>query len=132
MAYDETAATRIRAALKNRKGITERKMFGGLAFLLRGNMCCGLLGSDLMLRLGPERAAQALREPYVRAMDFTGKPMKSMVFVAPAGYETDTELRHWLDLATAFAGKLPAKENPAVRRAKSAKQKNGRRAIDSK
>lgn len=118
MAYDETAAARIRAALGGRRHVTERKMFGGLAFLVRGNMCCGLLGSDLLLRLGPEGAAAALREPYVRAMDFTGKPLKSMVFVSAAGCESDGELRDWLGRAVAFAGKLPAKKQGARRRAK--------------
>lgn len=108
MAYDEIAAARIRVMLKNRKRVTERRMFGGLAFLLRGNMCCGLLGSDLMLRLGPEQAAAALRAPYVREMNFTGKSMKSMVFVAPAGYASDADLRDWLDRVVAFVGKLPA------------------------
>lgn len=109
MAYDEPAADRVRALLEIREGYSERKMFGGLCFMLHGNMCCGLLGSDLMLRLGPEAAAAALDEPHVREMDFTGRAMRSMVYVDPAGYASDADLQRWLDRAAAFAATLPPK-----------------------
>ena len=85
MAYDEMLADRVRAAITALDGnVTERKMFGGLAFLLEGNMCCGVLGDRLVLRLG----AEALREPHTRPMDFTGRAMASMMYVAPEGYAT--------------------------------------------
>jgi TfoX/Sxy family transcriptional regulator of competence genes len=109
MAYSETLAQRIREALGKRKGVTERKMFGGLAFLVNGNMCCGVNGDRLMLRLGEEGAAEALGGPHVRPMDFTGKPMKSMVYVEPAGVASDEALRKWVGQAAAFASSLPAK-----------------------
>ncbi len=109
MAYDEPAADRVRALLETRDGYSERKMFGGLCFMLYGNMCCGLVGSDLMLRLGPEAAAAALEEPHVREMDFTGRAMRSMVYVDPAGYASDADLQRWLDRAAAFAATLPPK-----------------------
>ena len=109
MAFSEALAQRIREALGKRKGIAERKMFGGLAFLLNGNMCCGVMGDRLMLRLGEDGAAEALAEPHTRRMDFTGKPMKSMVYVEPAGLASDEALRKWVGQAVAFASSLPPK-----------------------
>jgi TfoX/Sxy family transcriptional regulator of competence genes len=109
MPFSEALAHRIREALGKRKGITERKMFGGLAFLLNGNMCCGVTGDRLMLRLGERGAAEALAEPHARPMDFTGKPMKSMVYVEPAGLASEEALRKWVGQAVAFASSLPAK-----------------------
>lgn len=109
MAYDEELAARVRHVLRRRRGITERKMFGGVAFMLKGNMCCGVLDDVLILRLGPELAAEALEEPHTREMDFTGRPMKSMIYVEPAGYESDEDLREWVDFAVEFAKSLPAK-----------------------
>jgi TfoX/Sxy family transcriptional regulator of competence genes len=109
MAYDEDLADRIRDALADRDDVTERKMFGGLAFLVSGNVCCGVIGSEAMLRLGDEAADAALDEPHTRAMDFTGRPMNSMVFVAPAGLEDGAAVRGWVDRALAFATSLPPK-----------------------
>lgn len=109
MAFDESVAARVRKVLARRKGIAEQKMFGGLAFLLDGNMCCGVLRNLLVLRLGEDGAAEALLEPHTRLMDFTGKPMKSMVYVDPAGFATDAALRDWVRRAIAFASALPVK-----------------------
>jgi len=109
VAYDEAVAERVRKALRRRKGVTERKMFGGIAFMLNGNMCCGVLERDLMLRLGDEGAAKALEERHTRPMDFTGKPLKSMVYVAPAGFRTDAALKAWVKRAADFARSLPPK-----------------------
>lgn len=110
MAFDETLADRIRSVLKRQKGVAERKMFGGLAFLLNGNMCCGVTKDQLMLRLGEQGTAEALTQPHARPMDFTGKPMKGMVFVAPAGLASDEDLRGWVERAVAFVSTLPAKD----------------------
>ncbi len=110
MPFDESVAARVRKTLVRTPGVAEKKMFGGLAFLVNGHMCCGVLGTTLVLRLGEEGAAEALREPHTRAMDFTGKPMKSMVYVAPEGYGPDAVLRRWVKQAIAFACSLPAKE----------------------
>jgi TfoX/Sxy family transcriptional regulator of competence genes len=109
MAYDEDLADRIRDALADRDDVTERKMFGGLAFLVSGNMCCGVIGSDAMLRLGADAADAALDEPHTRPMDFTGRPMKNMVYVGPAGLEDRAAVRGWVDRALAFATSLPPK-----------------------
>ena len=92
MAYDEFLAERIRCKLGRRRGISEKKMFGGLAFMVRGNMACGVVGERLMLRLGEEGAALALEEEHVVPMDFTGKPIKTMAFVEPPGIERDADL----------------------------------------
>jgi TfoX/Sxy family transcriptional regulator of competence genes len=109
MAYDESVAVRVREVLAGRKGVSEKKMFGGLAFLIRGHMCCGVLADTLVLRLGEDGAALALREPGTRPMDFTEKPMKSMVYVNPAGFASDKALRDWVGRALAFVSSLPAK-----------------------
>ncbi len=109
MAYDESLAENIRGILARRKGITERKMFGGIAFMLHGNMCCGVVQKKLMLRLGPEGAQQALTEPHTKPMDFTGRPMKSMLYVTPAGWEEDDDLKRWVERALKFARGLPPK-----------------------
>ena len=109
MAYDEALAARVRRLLKRRRGFAERKMFGGIAFMLDGNMCCGVLDRSLMLRLGHERAADALGEPHTREMDFTGKPMRSMIYVDPPGLQSDDEIRMWIARAIDFVRSLPAK-----------------------
>lgn len=96
MAYDERLANRIRRAFGSEKAITERQMFGGLAFLWRGRMCCGIVGSDLMVRVPLDDFDALLRKPHVRPMDFTGKALKGFVYVAPAGFRTATALRTWL------------------------------------
>jgi hypothetical protein len=96
MAYDERLANRIRRALGMRDDITERKMFGGLAFLCRGRMCCGIVGGDLMVRIPTEEIATVMQGRHVRPMDFTGKPLKGFVYVSPAGFRTDAALRTWL------------------------------------
>jgi TfoX/Sxy family transcriptional regulator of competence genes len=109
MAYDQPLAERIQALIGQRRGVTEKRMFGGLAFLLNGNMCCGVMKDRIMLRLGPEGVAAALREPHTEPMDFTGRPMKGMVYVVPEGYENDSELEKWIETAVRFAKTLPPK-----------------------
>ncbi len=109
MAYDEGVAQRIRETLEENPGVTEKKMFGGLAFLLGGNMALGIVKHDLMVRVGPTAYDEALRRPHARPMDFTGKPMKGFVYIAPPGYESDDDLRDWVARGIAFTGTLPAK-----------------------
>jgi TfoX/Sxy family transcriptional regulator of competence genes len=109
MAYDEQLASRVRALLTSSAGFSERKMFGGIAFMLDGHMCCGVVANDLMLRLGPEGARAALKLSHVRPMDFTGRPMTSMVFVAAEGLRAGA-LRGWVRQATEFAHTLAPKK----------------------
>jgi hypothetical protein len=102
-------ADRIRAAVTVLDAdVAERKMFGGLAFMLNGHMFVGIVGKDLMVRLGEPAASHALSRPHVREMDFTGRPMKGMVFVEPGGLNGPA-LRQWVTEAAAFARSLPAK-----------------------
>jgi TfoX/Sxy family transcriptional regulator of competence genes len=109
MAYDPKLAERVRLLLRRRRGVEERKMFGGLAFLVNGHMSVGVVGRDLVLRLGKDRTMDALEEPFTREMDFTGKVLKSMVYVEPAGCRTEKSLTAWVDRALAYARSLPPK-----------------------
>ena len=108
MAYDEELAERIREVLPNPAAVREQKMFGGLAFLVGGHMFCGVIGDDLLVRLGPDGAELALSRPHVRPMDFTGRPMRSMVLVGPDGLR-GAALRRWVAMGLAFARDLPPK-----------------------
>lgn len=110
MAYDETLANRVRELLEDEAHPREQKMFGGLAFMVRGHMCCGILGDLLMLRLGEEGATAALKKQHTRPMDFTGKPLKTMVYVDPAGTARKASLKNWVATALAFANSLPVKK----------------------
>ena len=109
MAYDETLAQRIRELLADKHSVVEKRMFGGIAFMLHGNMSCGIVKDQLMVRVGPERHAEALAQPHARPMDFTGRPMKGMVYVGPEGLRSDADLNDWVRLAEEFAGSLPPK-----------------------
>lgn len=109
MAYDLGLADRIRVILGRSGGFSERKMFGGLCFMVNGHMCCGIVKSDLMLRLTPETAVAALREPHTRLMDFTGKPMKSMIYVDATGIDSDAALERWVRSAERVAQAIPSK-----------------------
>ena len=110
MAYDEQLAERIRDVLADAPDLVERKMFGGIAFMLGEHMVCGVVRENLMLRLGPEGAAEALDEPHTRPMDFTGPPMRSMLFVEPPGVREDADLERWVGRARAFVATLPPKK----------------------
>jgi hypothetical protein len=109
MAYDEGLAQRVREALSERADLTEKKMFGGLCFLLGGNMCCGIVGPELMLRVGPVAYDSVLERPHAREMDFTGRALRGMVYVAEDGLRDDEALAGWLVPAVEFAGGLPPK-----------------------
>jgi TfoX/Sxy family transcriptional regulator of competence genes len=108
MAYSERLAERVRSALATHKRVTEKKMFGGLAFLVGGRMCCGIVGDTLMVRVGPERYAAALSRPHARPMDFTGRPLTGFVYVAPAGIRSRQALAKWIGWSLEFASTLPA------------------------
>ncbi|MCE9554493.1 MAG: TfoX/Sxy family protein [Planctomycetes bacterium] len=109
MAYSESLAQRVRDVFEDRRGITEKKMFGGVGFLLRGNMCVGVWKTSLIARLGPEQAKTALNEPYVQEFDITGRPMKGWVMIEADGVETDQQLMARIQQAVEFVETLPAK-----------------------
>ena len=109
MAFDEGVAQRLREVFADLDGITEKKMFGGIAFMDRGNMCCGVVNDILMARVGPDAYAEALKKSHAREMDFTGKPLTGFVYVDPPGFAEDERLRAWVDLCRSFTNSLPAK-----------------------
>jgi TfoX/Sxy family transcriptional regulator of competence genes len=121
MAHDEALADRIRRALGHRPDVVERKMFGGLAFLLDGRMFCGIVKDELMVRVGPERYHAALAGPHVRPMDFTGRPMNGYVYVAPGGLKTERSMRRWVEQGAAFVGTVQG--GASTRRAKPGARK---------
>ena len=109
MAYNEQLADRVRKAVAGREELTEKKMFGGLAFMLAGNMCCGVVKDDLVVRVGADAYEETLAQPCVRLMDFTGRPMKTMVYVQAEGYRTDEALAQWVERGVDFASSLASK-----------------------
>ena len=118
MAYDDKLANRIRQVLAARGDIAERKMFGGLAFLLQGRMCCGIVGNKLMVRVSADEFDAVMRGRHVRPMDFTGKPLRGFVYVSPPGFRTATALRTWLSRGERVAedkAARPAKPSPRRR-----------------
>jgi TfoX/Sxy family transcriptional regulator of competence genes len=109
MSYSKSLAARVRDVLAGRGGIVEKRMFGGVAFLLHGNMLVCVWNDSLIVRLGPDVGDRALSEPHVRPFDVTGRPMKGWVMVEPDGLDTDTQLRDWIERAVSFVQTLPAK-----------------------
>ncbi len=109
MAYSKLLADRIRHHLGGQKNIAEKKMFGGVGFLLAGNLCVGVWKDSLVARLGPDHAAAALPQPFVGEFDITGRPMKGWVLIAPEGIDEDEQLGKWIERAAAFVHTLPAK-----------------------
>ena len=109
MAYSEEFANRVREIVPRKKGIEEKKMFGGVGFLLNGNMLVGVWKEFLIVRLGPDEGTKALKEKFVIPFDITGKPMKGWVMVVPDGVEDDDQLKKWIQRSTKFVGTLPAK-----------------------
>ena len=109
MAYDEGLAERVRGVLAEVADTSERKMFGGLAFMVRGHMTVGIIGDELMVRVGPDGEDDALARPHARPMDFTGKPMRGYVYVAGEGAAEDDDLAAWVARGLAFTASLPPK-----------------------
>lgn len=109
MVFSQSLADRVRLALRNHRGIAEKKMFGSLIFLLNDNMLVGVWKSSLIVRLGPDQAATALKEPHVREFDLTGRPMKGWIMVEPDGMENDRQIAGWVERAMEFVGKMTAK-----------------------
>lgn len=109
MAYDEVLAARVRELLEGNPDISERKMFGGIAFLLAGNMSVGVSKDQLMVRIDPEDQETALDRPGVRPFDMTGRPMKGWILVGSEGITEDADLANWVSAGLDFAGTLPPK-----------------------
>ena len=110
MAYAENDGQRVRDALGDRDDVIEKKMFGGLCFMVRGHMAVGLTAAELMVRVGPDSWEDALAEEHAREMDFTGKSLKGFVYVDPAGWATKKDLAKWVARGVAFVETLPPKD----------------------
>ena len=110
MAYDEKLAERVRATLHHRRGFVEKKMFGGICFMLFGNMVCGVVNDKLMVRVGKDKYLELLKRKYADPMDFTGKPMKGMLYVYVGGIKSKKNLQFWLDQCLEFVETLPKKK----------------------
>ena len=109
MAYDQALADRVRSHLAGMSLLVEKKMFGGVGFLVQGNMACGVHGENLIVRVDPQEYQALLARPNVRPFDMTGKPMKGWIFVTPEGLQSEAELAGWVKKGLAYAGSLPAK-----------------------
>ena len=109
MSFDETLAERLRPLFQGNYKVTEKKMFGGLAFMVNSHMCCGIVATNLVVRTGPDAFDHALKRPHTRPMDFTGRPMKGFVYVAPGGYRSDHDLKSWTQLGLDFVLSQPPK-----------------------
>ena len=109
MAYDEGLAERLRELLTDVQRVKEKKMFGGLAFMVRGHMTVCVVDDNLMARVGPAEYPAALKKKHVREMDFTGRPLKGYVYIDPPGFESDKDLAKWVKLALAFNASMEAK-----------------------
>jgi TfoX/Sxy family transcriptional regulator of competence genes len=109
MPYSNSLAERIRWALRSNRSVGEKKMFGGVGFLLNGNLLVGVWGSSLIVRLGPELGTKALKQLHVKKFDVTGRPMKGWVMIEPDGLDGDSQLADWIERAARFVETLPAK-----------------------
>jgi hypothetical protein len=109
MAYNEILAQRIKEQISHLPGFTEKKMFGGIGFMLHGNMACGVNGNELIVRLDPAQFEMAIRKNHVKIFDMTGKPMRGWVVVTPGGVESEQDLRQWIHWGVEFAQSLPPK-----------------------
>jgi hypothetical protein len=129
MPYSEMLAERVRHLLGWERSVSERRMFGGLAFMVRGHMCCGISGEKLMARVGPERHDEALTWPHATHMDFTGKPMHGFLYVHPAGLKTGLQLRRWVDACVTYVRSLPPKKPRGAARSATGKRRRERGAV---
>lgn len=110
MAYDDGLAARVDEVLRDRNDVEVKKMFGGLCYLVKGHMVCGILGDTLMARVGPDKYEECLEKDFAREMDFTGKALKGMVYVSPEGIESDIDLASWVKICLGFVESLPPKK----------------------
>jgi len=107
--FNDLTARKIRNALDNTPGVSERQIIGGVAFLLEGNMCCGIFDEKLVVRVGPDAYHDALREPHAHPMDFTGRPLPGFVYIAREGYASEFSLQQWIDRSVGFVSSLPGR-----------------------
>jgi hypothetical protein len=124
MAYDLKTAERVRRILSSRSDVVEKRMVGGLSFVVGGSMCCGVTGSALMVRVGAEARDRVLAQKHVRPMEFGGRPLAGFVLIDPEGFRTDAALAAWVQRGIDFVSKLPAKRTATSRRRLSTPREN--------
>ncbi len=110
MPYSEKIAERLRAVYEDVPKVVEKKMFGGIAFMVKGHMSCGVVKETLMVRVGPDNYEKALKRAHTREMDFTGKPLTGFIYVDPLGFKTKKQLQSWVKLSLSFVSQLPPKK----------------------
>ena len=111
MGYDAAIADRLRALFADRADVAEKRMVGGLSFVVDGNMCCGVNGSALMVRVGPDAREAALAEPHVRSLEMGGRLVRGFVLIDPEGFPTDAALTAWVQRGLDFVGTLPKRRS---------------------
>ena len=109
MVYNKDLAQKIRDVLREEPGFIEKHMFGGIGFMIHGNMACGVNKDDLIVRVGPDQYEDALAEAHTRVFDMTGRPMRGWIVVTSKGYEASSDLKDWVDRGITFAKSLPPK-----------------------
>lgn len=130
MGYDGKTADRVRSILSARRDVVEKRMVGGLSFLVDGSMCCGVTSTGLMVRVGSDAHERMLARPHVRPMVFAGRPLAGFVCVDPVGYRTDAALAAWIQRGIDFVSTLPAKQSVKAKRADAPRR--GRPRSDSR
>lgn len=110
MVYNEQLAAKTRALISRRRGFSEKKMFGGMAYLINGNMCCGVLKDDLVVRVDPKEYETTLAMPNARPMDFTGRTIRGFVYVDSKGWSKGEALKKWVEMGVKYASSLPKKK----------------------
>jgi TfoX/Sxy family transcriptional regulator of competence genes len=116
MAYDIVLADRIRAKVYRQRGFTEKQMFGGICYMINGNVCTGVINDEMVVRQEPERTDELLRNTHVRIFDFSGRPMKGWFFIHSSGVETDKDLSYWAKAAIQYVKTLPSKRSLKTKR----------------
>jgi len=129
MAFDETLAQRIRVALADEAKIIEKKMFGGIAFMVRGHMTVGIVKNELLVRVGPDTHDKALAKPHAKVMNFTGKPMTGFIYVEAPGIATQAQLKAWIKMALDYTKSMP--EKTAKKTGKKAASSKSKRRINN-
>jgi hypothetical protein len=115
VAYDAETAARLRGLFADHTDVVEKRMVGGLSFVVNGNMCCGVNGSALMVRVGPDGRDEALAEPHVRPLELGGRPVRGFVLIDPDGFSTDAALNAWVQRGLDFVGTLPVHRTPPAK-----------------
>lgn len=130
MPYDEKLAERISTILKGKRGLVQKKMFGGIAYMLKDKMFVGIAKNELMVRVLDEKYDEYLKKPNVRLMDFTGRPLRGFLYIDSPGFKTDKQLAKWIDVGIEYVMKSPSKKKKtAMKTTKKTNKKSIKKAV---